>query len=118
VVKWIEYGTLKRLVLGSIPRCAPFWAVAGSSLFGGIFCLFPESKNLDTASISGRAVEAVVVIEMGLVMPDGLPVMDMDNIVFKSLFGFCFWVLFLGFVFGFCVPGNRNWVPTFQEMIS
>ena len=63
-------------------------------------------------------MEAVVVIEMGLVMPDGLPVMDMDNIVFKSLFGFCFWVLFLGFVFGFCVPGNRNWVPTFQEMIS
>ena len=54
-------------------------------------------------SISERAVEAVVVIEMGLVMPDGLPctVMDIYNIVFKSLFGFCFWVLFLGFVFGF-----------------
>ena len=44
-------------------------------------------------------MEAVVVIEMGLVMPDGLPVMDMDNIVFKSLFGFCFWVLFLVFAY-------------------
>ena len=40
-------------------------------------------------------MEAVVVIEMGLVMPDGLPVMDMDNNVFKSLFGFCFWFCFL-----------------------
>ena len=37
-----------------------------------------------------RAVEAVVVIEIGLVMPDGLPVMDIYNIVFKSLSGFCF----------------------------
>ena len=43
-----------------------------------------------------RAVEAVVVIEIGLVMPDGLPVMDIYNIVFKSLFGFCFWFLRTG----------------------
>ena len=47
-------------------------------------------------SISERAVEAVVVIEIGLVMPDGLPVMDIYNIVFKSLFGFCFWFLRTG----------------------
>ena len=59
----------------------------------------PRIERLGTATISGRAVEAVVVIEMGLVMPDGLPVMDMDNIVFKSLFGFCFWVLFLVFAY-------------------
>jgi len=73
--------------MGSNPRRRVF-SVAGSILFGGIFCVFPESKNLDTASISERAVEAVVVIEIGLVMPDGLPVMDIYNIVFKSLFGF------------------------------
>ena len=68
--------------------CAPWGAVADG--------VVAEDREVNRCTISERAVEAVVVIEIGLVMPDGLPVMDIYNIVFKSLFGFCFWFLRTG----------------------